>query len=77
MIMKVNTVKAQCFSCLHFMDCEKTADGVRRCRVDGLPISPALEEDCKNSYVREVGSDDAMPEWYRDAWHVGGEGRDK
>lgn len=64
-----------CYSCIHMMPPEKTADGVRRCRVDGLPISPALEEDCKNSYVRAPGSDDEMPPWYWGAWHVAGEGR--
>lgn len=74
-MLREGFLMSTCYSCIHLMPEEKTADGVRCCRVDGLPISPALEEDCKNSYVREVGSDDAMPEWYRDAWHVGGEGR--
>lgn len=62
-----------CYSCIHLMPPEKTADGVRRCRVHkrALPVSPALEADCKR-YVRETGTDDAVPEWYRDAWHVGG-----
>lgn len=65
-----------CFSCLHLMTPEQSADGVRRCRVNrnGLPVSPALEADC-TKYVRSVGTDDEMPAWYRDAWHVGGEGR--
>ena len=53
------------------------ADGIRRCRVDrnALPVSAALEADCRR-YVRETGSDDAgVPAWYQNAWHVCGEGR--
>jgi hypothetical protein len=55
---------------------DQSADGIRRCRVErnALPVSPALEADCKR-YLRETGSDDQTPEWYRDAWHVAGEGR--
>ena len=55
---------------------EQSADSVRRCRVDrqALPVSPQLEADCRR-YVRAVGSGDAVPDWYLDAWHIGGEGR--
>ena len=65
---------AECFSCLHLMAPEKTADGTRLCRAYGLPVSPVLEADCKR-FVRETGSDDEVPPWYSDAWHVCGEGR--
>lgn len=62
-----------CYACIHLMT---GADGLKRCRVDtnALPVSPALEADCRR-FMREPGSDDSVPEWYRDAWHVGGEGR--
>lgn len=62
-----------CYSCLHLMD---GADGVKRCRVDAnaLPVSEALEADCKR-YVRATGADDAVPPWYWGAWHVAEEGR--
>lgn len=61
-----------CYSCLHLMD---GYDGVKRCRVErnALPVSPALEADCRK-YVRATGTDDSVPEWYRDAWHVEGRG---
>jgi hypothetical protein len=57
-----------CATCIHLMSVYQTADGVRRCRVyDGLPVSPALEADCKQ-YIREPGSDDQVPPWYSGAW---------
>lgn len=60
-----------CYSCIHLMQPEKTADSLRRCRVarEAEPVSPELEAECER-FVREVGSDDAIPEWYRDAWNV-------
>lgn len=63
-----------CFACIHLMQPGQTADGSRLCRAYGLPVAPALEADCSR-FVREAGSDDAIPVWYADAWHVGGEGR--
>lgn len=66
-----NTAHTPCCAyCLHLMDTHQTADGVRRCRVyGGLPVSVPLEDDCRK-FVREVGSDDAIPVWYSEAWCV-------
>ncbi len=63
-----------CPACIHLMQPEKTADGQRLCRTYGLAVSPALEADCTR-YVREVGSDDAIPAWYWPDQHAAGEGR--
>ena len=62
-----------CFSCLHLM---LGADNVRRCRVqrDALPVSAALEADCRR-YVRATGTDDEVPAWYVDAWECDAQGR--
>lgn len=63
-----------CYSCIHLMPPEKTADGNRLCRTYGLAVSPELEADCKR-HVREPGSDDAIPAWYWPDQHAAGEGR--
>lgn len=55
-----------CYACLH---CYDGADQIKRCRVNGLPVSPALEDDC-NRFIREPGSDDSVPPWYIEAWCV-------
>ena len=61
-----------CYSCLHLMTPDQSADGLRRCRVDrkAEQVSPQLEADCRR-YVRAVGSDDSVPEWYAEAWEQG------
>lgn len=65
-----------CYACIHLMTPEQSADGVRRCRANkrALPVSPALEADCK-LFVREVGADDAVPPWYAEAWVCDTQGR--
>lgn len=62
---------AECKSCLHLMGADKSADGVNRCRINGLKASPANAEDCR----KFVPASDDAPPWYTAAWVVECEAR--